>query len=82
MRILIADDHPIVRHGLKQMLAADPSAPIDHTSSPGSGGIDVAAGISGDAIKRGRHSTDGSDRAAVCSPVASVRGPPAGNRLD
>src|SRR5688500_2285727 len=28
MRILIADDHPIVRHGLKQMLAADPSATI------------------------------------------------------
>ena len=26
--ILIADDHPIVRHGLKQMLAADPSATI------------------------------------------------------
>src|SRR5258706_155134 len=24
MRILIADDHPIVRHGLKQILAADP----------------------------------------------------------
>ena len=27
MRILIADDHPIVRHGLKQMLA---SRPIGH----------------------------------------------------
>ena len=26
MRILIADDHPIVRHGLKQMLANDPGA--------------------------------------------------------
>jgi len=24
MRILIADDHPVVRHGLKQILAADP----------------------------------------------------------
>jgi DNA-binding NarL/FixJ family response regulator len=28
MRILIADDHPIVRHGLKQMLASDPSATV------------------------------------------------------
>ena len=28
MRILIADDHPIVRHGLKQMLAGDPSATV------------------------------------------------------
>jgi DNA-binding NarL/FixJ family response regulator len=25
MRILIADDHPVVRHGLKQILAADPN---------------------------------------------------------
>jgi len=28
MRILIADDHPIVRHGLKQMLASDPAATV------------------------------------------------------
>ena len=28
MRILIADDHPIVRHGLKQVLASDPAAVI------------------------------------------------------
>jgi two-component system invasion response regulator UvrY len=28
MRILIADDHPIVRHGLRQVLAADPGATV------------------------------------------------------
>jgi len=28
MRILIADDHPIVRHGLKQVLASDPSSVV------------------------------------------------------
>jgi len=28
MRILIADDHPIVRHGLNQMLASDPAATV------------------------------------------------------
>jgi DNA-binding NarL/FixJ family response regulator len=28
MRILIADDHPVVRHGLKQILAADPKLDV------------------------------------------------------
>src|SRR4029077_5153712 len=35
MRILIADDHPIVRHGLKQVLANDPSATVVREATSG-----------------------------------------------
>src|SRR5256885_4977652 len=42
MRILIADDHPIVRHGLKQMLAADPSATVVGEATNGDEALELA----------------------------------------
>src|ERR1051326_3200490 len=42
MRILIADDHPIVRHGLKQVLASDPSATVVGEATNGDEALDMA----------------------------------------
>jgi two-component system, NarL family, invasion response regulator UvrY len=42
MRILIADDHPIVRHGLKQVLAADPGATIVGEATNGDEALEMA----------------------------------------
>src|SRR4051812_39692735 len=42
MRILIADDHPIVRHGLKQMLAADPAATVVGEATNGDEALEMA----------------------------------------
>ncbi len=42
MRILIADDHPIVRHGLKQMLASDPAATVVGEATNGDEALELA----------------------------------------
>jgi two-component system, NarL family, invasion response regulator UvrY len=42
MRILIADDHPIVRHGLKQYLASDPELSVIGEATNGSDFLELA----------------------------------------
>src|SRR5262245_184558 len=42
MRILIADDHPIVRHGLKQYLASDPELNVIGEATNGSDFLELA----------------------------------------
>ena len=42
MRILIADDHPIVRHGLKQVLANDPAATVVGEATNGDEALELA----------------------------------------
>jgi two-component system invasion response regulator UvrY len=42
MRVLIADDHPVVRHGLKQILAADPQIVVVGEAKNGSEALEVA----------------------------------------
>src|SRR3954465_6143598 len=48
MRILIADDHPIVRHGLKQMLANDPSATVVGEAPNGGEALELARKVDWD----------------------------------
>src|SRR5438874_1026767 len=48
MRILIADDHPIVRHGLKQMLAADPAATVVGEATNGDEALELARKVEWD----------------------------------
>ena len=48
MRILIADDHPIVRHGLKQMLANDPSAMVVGEATNGDEALELARKVDWD----------------------------------
>jgi len=42
MKILIADDHPIVRHGLKQYLASDPELSVIGEATNGSDFLELA----------------------------------------
>ena len=42
MKILIADDHPIVRHGLKQYLASDPELSVVGEATNGSEFLELA----------------------------------------
>ena len=48
MRILIADDHPIVRHGLKQMLANDPAATVVGEATNGDEALELARKVEWD----------------------------------
>ena len=48
MRILIADDHPIVRHGLKQVLANDPAATVVGEATNGDEALDLARKVEWD----------------------------------
>ena len=48
MRILIADDHPIVRHGLKQMLASDPAATVVGEATNGDEALELARKVEWD----------------------------------
>lgn len=42
MRILIADDHPVVRQGLKQILASDPEAAVVGEATTGDEALELA----------------------------------------
>lgn len=42
MRVLIADDHPVVRHGLKQILAAEPEFTVTAEATNGSEALEFA----------------------------------------
>jgi DNA-binding NarL/FixJ family response regulator len=42
MKVLIADDHPVVRHGLKQILAADPEMVVVGEAKNGGEVLDLA----------------------------------------
>jgi len=42
MRILIADDHPVVRHGLKQILASDPKLTVVGEAKNGNEMLELA----------------------------------------
>lgn len=48
MRILIADDHPIVRHGLKQMLANEPFVTVVGEATNGDEALELARKVEWD----------------------------------
>lgn len=48
MRVLIADDHPVVRHGLKQILAADPELTVVGEAKDGTEALDLARRLAWD----------------------------------
>src|SRR5262245_3513229 len=48
VRILIADDHPIVRHGLKQILALDPELMVVGEAKNGNEALDLARKVEWD----------------------------------
>jgi len=48
VKVLIADDHPVVRHGLKQILAADPDLEVVAEARNGSDALELARNHSWD----------------------------------
>lgn len=42
MKVLIADDHPVVRHGLKQILSADPDVAVVGEAKNGNEALELA----------------------------------------
>src|SRR4029077_11978942 len=48
VRILIADDHPVVRHGLKQILALDPDLTVVGEAKNGNEALDLARRVEWD----------------------------------
>ena len=42
MKVLIADDHPVVRHGLKQILSADPAFVVVGEAKNGNEALELA----------------------------------------
>ena len=47
MRILIADDHPVLRQGLKQILSSDLEAAVVGEATTGDEALELAASSSG-----------------------------------
>ena len=45
VRVLIADDHPVVRHGLKQMLGAEPDLAVAGEACSGQEAIELSARV-------------------------------------
>lgn len=45
MKVLIADDHPVVRHGLKEILAADPELTVVGEAKNGTEALDLARSL-------------------------------------
>ena len=43
IRILLVDDHPVVRHGLRGMLDAEPDLTVVGEASSGAAGVAAAA---------------------------------------
>lgn len=48
MKILIADDHPVVRHGLKQILAVDPEFTVVGEAKDGAEALELARRLAWD----------------------------------
>jgi len=48
MRVLIADDHPVVRQGLKQILLADPDLEVSGEAEDGDQALDLARRVEWD----------------------------------
>ena len=48
MKILIADDHPVVRHGLKQILALDPELMVVGEAKNGNEALELARRVEWD----------------------------------
>src|SRR6185295_17166928 len=48
MRVLIADDHPVVRQGLKQILMSDPDVVVSGEARDGDEALDLARRVDWD----------------------------------
>ena len=74
IRILLVDDHPVVRHGLRGMLDAEPDLTVVGEAASGPAGVDAAAAQRPDIVLMDLRMPDGDGVAATDRIVASVPG--------
>ena len=65
IRILLVDDHPVVRHGLRGMLDAEPDLTVVGEASSGDGGVEQAAALTPDIVLMDLRMPDGDGVAAT-----------------
>jgi DNA-binding NarL/FixJ family response regulator len=59
IRILLVDDHPVVRHGLRGMLDAEPDLTVVGEASSGDGGVEQAVALAPDIVLMDLRMPDG-----------------------
>jgi DNA-binding NarL/FixJ family response regulator len=77
IRVLLADDHPVVREGLIGMLAAEPDIEVAGAAGSGSQAVALAAATRPDVILMDLRMPDGDGVAAI----AAIRASRAGARI-
>ncbi|NMO53195.1 response regulator transcription factor [Actinoplanes sp. TBRC 11911] len=74
IRILLVDDHPVVRHGLRGMLESEPDLVVVGEASSGPEGIELAATVRPDIVLMDLRMPGGDGVSATGTMLASVPG--------
>ncbi|MCM4078424.1 response regulator [Paractinoplanes hotanensis] len=72
--ILLVDDHPVVRHGLRGMLDAEPDLSVVGEASSGAEGVERAVGLRPDVVLMDLRMPGGDGVSATSQIVASAPG--------
>jgi len=74
IRVLLVDDHPVVRHGLRGMLDAEPDLEVVGEAGSGSAGVDLAADLAPDIVLMDLRMPDGDGVEATGRILARLPG--------
>ena len=74
IRLILVDDHPVVRHGLRGMLEAEPDLTVVGEASSGPEGVTLAAELRPDIVLMDLRMPGGDGVEATASIVATVPG--------
>jgi len=74
IRILLVDDHPVVRHGLRGMLDAEPDLSVVGEAGSGDAGVTLAAAVRPDIVLMDLRMPDGDGVSATERIVKTVPG--------
>ncbi|UQU66620.1 response regulator transcription factor [Couchioplanes caeruleus] len=74
IRILLVDDHPVVRHGLRGMLEAEPDLTVVGEASSGSEGVERAVELNPDIVLMDLRMPGGDGVEATARILARTRG--------
>src|SRR3954454_25256267 len=74
IRILLVDDHPVVRHGLRGMLDAEPDLSVDAEAGSGDAGVTLAGDARADIVLMDIRMPDGDGVSATERFLKTVPG--------
>lgn len=74
IRILLVDDHPVVRHGLRGMLDAEPDLAVVGEAGDGVAGVELAAELAPDIVLMDLRMPDGDGVEATARILARLPG--------